>query len=109
MRLVLVVVGCLVLAGASAAQTAKPAVTLTLKDHRFEPARFSVPAGQKVEITLVNKDASFEEFDSDDLGVEQQVTPHGVVRFDIGPLKPGTYEFMGEHHAKTAQGVVTAK
>jgi hypothetical protein len=32
-----------------------------------------------------------------------------VVRFEIGPLKPGAYEFMGEHHRKTAQGVVTAK
>jgi plastocyanin len=83
-------------------------VTLTLKDHKFTPASFTVPAGQKVRLTLVNQDAAVEEFDSHDLGVEQVVTPKGRISFSIGPLKPGDYSFMGEFHASTAEGKVTA-
>jgi plastocyanin len=85
-----------------------PAVTLVLKDHRFTPASFTVPAGQKVRINLVNHDAATEEFDSHDLRVEEVVTPNGAVSFSIGPLKPGDYSFMGEFHPGTAQGKVTA-
>jgi hypothetical protein len=85
-----------------------PVVVLTLKDHRFSPASFTVQAGQKVRIELVNKDAASEEFDSDDLGVEKDVTPNGRASFLIGPLKPGTYAFMGELHADTAGGQITA-
>ena len=83
-------------------------VTLVLKDHHFTPSTFSAPAGQKLRIVLINQDTATEEFDSHDLKVEELVTPNGKVSFNIGPLKPGTYSFMGEFHAATAQGRVTA-
>jgi hypothetical protein len=82
--------------------------TLVLKDHRFTPETLTVPAGQKVQIVLVNQDGATDEFDSRDLGVEALVTPNGRVTFSIGPLKPGTYAFMGEFHPATAQGHVVA-
>jgi plastocyanin len=91
------------------AAAAGPSVTLTLKDHRFTPSTFTVPAGQKVQLTVINQDAATEEFDSHDLKIERIVTPNGKATFSIGPLKPGTYHFMGEFHAQTAQGVVTAQ
>ena len=97
------------LAGVSAAAPPEPTtVTLTLKDHRFTPSSFSVPAGQRVRIVLINQDLATEEFDSHDLRTEQLVTPKGKVSFFVGPLKPGDYAFMGEFHAATAQGKVTA-
>lgn len=83
-------------------------VSLTLKDHRFSPSAFDVPAGEKVRIVLTNRDAATEEFDSHDLRVEQLVTPNGRTSFTIGPLKPGAYDFMGEFHPRTAQGRVNA-
>ncbi len=91
-----------------AAAADAPPLTLTLKDHRFTPSTFNVPAGQKVRVVMINQDAATEEFDSHDLKVEQVVTPHGRASFSFGPLKPGTYHFMGEFHPETAQGVVTA-
>jgi plastocyanin len=94
-------------AGAPAAADT-PSVTLTLKDHKFAPSTFNVPAGEKVKIVLVNQDLATEEFDSHDLEVEEVVTPMGRISFTIGPLKPGQYKFMGEFHAATAQGKVTA-
>lgn len=92
-----------------AADTDKVTITLVLKDHRFTPATITAPAGRKIEIVLVNKDAAYEEFDSEDLATEEDVTPNGQSRFQVGPLKPGTYHFMGEKHAKTAQGVLIVK
>ena len=105
--LTLSVVAVMALAGVASAD-APPAVTLTLKNHRFTPATFTVPAGQKVRVTLINQDPATEEFDSHDLRLEEVVTPMGRISFDIGPLQPGQYSFMGEFHPETAQGKVTA-
>ena len=83
-------------------------VQLQLKNHRFTPNRVTVPAGQRLRIELTNLDGASEEFDSSDLKVERDLTPHGKVVFEVGPLKPGTYSFMGELHADTAQGEIVA-
>lgn len=93
---------------AQAASVADPTVTVILKNHRFLPPVIPVAAGQKVRIRLVNQDAAGEEFDSRDLDVEEDVTPLGQTSFEIGPLKPGRYSFMGEFHAETAEGEVVA-
>lgn len=81
-------------------------VTLTLRDHRFTPEAVEAPAGRRIRINLVNKDAASEEFDSEDLHVEKDVTPNGKVSFVVGPLKPGAYSFMGELHPDTANGTI---
>jgi hypothetical protein len=94
--------------GLIAAAPAPGAMTLVLKNHRFTPSTFTVPAGRKVTIRLINQDPAGEEFDSRDLDVEEDVTPNGSTSFTIGPLKPGRYSFMGEYHAQTAQGEVLA-
>jgi plastocyanin len=106
--LALAAVTAVALVGAARAQGGATTVVLTLKDHRFSPASVTVPAGQTVRIELINQDPAVEEFDSVDLGVERDVTPHGRTSFKIGPLKPGTYSFMGELHADTAQGEIKA-
>jgi hypothetical protein len=105
--LTLSVIAILACAGAASAD-APSGITLTLKNHRFTPATFSVPAGQRVRVTLINQDPATEEFDSHDLRLEEVVTPMGKISFDIGPLQAGQYSFMGEFHAETAQGKVTA-
>jgi plastocyanin len=100
--------GTALVAHAAAAQ-APTTVRLVLKDHRFSPEQITVPAGQKVRIELVNQDPASEEFDSEDLHVEKDVTPHGKVTFEVGPLQPGAYSFMGELHADTASGTIKAE
>jgi len=84
-------------------------LTLTIKDHKFMPAEVKVPANKRVELTVVNEDATPEEFDSKALKVEKVIAgkSKGVVR--IGPLKPGRYPFIGEYHESTAKGVVIAE
>ncbi|HEU5018816.1 MAG TPA: cupredoxin domain-containing protein [Pseudolabrys sp.] len=83
--------------------------TLTLKNHRFTPAELKVPANKRVTVTVVNDDATPEEFESHELKVEKVIPgkSKGVVRF--GPLKPGKYPFFGEYHEDTAKGTVIAE
>lgn len=91
----------------AAAQAAS--YTLTLKNHRFTPSEIKVPANKRVQVTVINDDATPEEFDSDALKVEKVLAgkTKGIVR--IGPLKRGRYPFIGEYHEDTAKGVVIAE
>jgi hypothetical protein len=82
---------------------------LTIKDHKFTPEELKVPANKRVIITVVNDDATAEEFESNILKVEKVIpgNSRGTVR--IGPLAPGRYPFIGEFHEATAKGVVIAE
>ena len=106
-RIVAISILVLLVLGAAAAHAAD--YTLTIKNHQFSPAEIKVPANQRVTITVVNEDATPEEFDSSALKVEKVVAgkSKGVVR--IGPLKAGRYPFIGEYNEATAKGVVVAE
>ena len=82
---------------------------VTIKDHKFTPTEIKVPANKRVEITVINDDATPEEFESKPMKVEKVIPgkSKGVVR--IGPLKPGRYPFVGEFHEATAKGVLIAE
>ena len=95
------------LAACSKAETnSAPPVKLLLKDHVFTPAQITVKANTPFSIEVTNADNVADEFDSDSLKREKVVAggAKGIVHVD--PLPPGRYPFMGEYHAKTAQGVV---
>jgi plastocyanin len=93
-------------AGANAADDT---IKTTIKDHVFTPSEIKVSANKRVMITVINEDATAEEFDSPALKVEKVVAgkSRGVVR--IGPLRPGRYPFVGEYHESTAKGEVIAE
>ncbi len=85
----------------------EPVVTLTIKDHRFDPATLTVPAGVRLRIDVQNLDATAEEFESTGLHAEKIVVGggHSVVR--VGPLQPGRYAFGAEYHPE-AKGELVA-
>jgi plastocyanin len=93
----------------TAARAADQELTITIKDHKFEPADPTIPAGVRVKLTVVNGDKTAEEFESHDFHVEKIVGGGKTVSVYIGPLDAGTYKFFGERHEKTAQGVLTVK
>lgn len=95
----------LVSLSARAAET----MTLSIKNHRFEPATLTVPAQKKIRLTIKNLDPTPEEFESPALNREKVVGGGKQIVLFIGPLKPGTYKFYGEFHPATAQGRVVAK
>jgi len=86
-----------------------PEFTLTIKDHKFEPAELTVPAGQKVKLKVVNADATPEEFESHELKREKVIPGNTTATIFVGPLKPGEYPFFGEFNPKTAQGKLIVK
>jgi hypothetical protein len=94
---------------ASAAAWAAEDYILTLKDHRFVPEELEVPAGQKIKLIVKNQDASPEEFESKALKREKIVPARKQIVLSIGPLEPGSYEFVGEFHEATAKGRLVAK
>jgi len=94
---------------APAALAADDTYTLTIKDHRFDPAKLEVPAGKKLKLVVKNLDSTPEEFESHDLKREKVIAGKGQATLTIGPLKPGTYKFVGEYHESTAQGQIVAK
>jgi plastocyanin len=83
--------------------------TLVIQDHRFQPAELTVPAGQKVKLTVENRDATPEEFESKSLKREKVIAGKSSATIMIGPLTSGRYPFVGEYNEKTAQGVIVAK
>jgi len=86
-----------------------PAYTITIKEHRFEPAELTVPAGQRVKLVIDNRDATPEEFESHELRVEKVIPGGTKGTVSVGPLEPGSYPFFGEFHEATAQGKLHAK
>src|ERR1035441_2035918 len=77
--------------------------TILIKDHQFNPLQLTVPAGQKLKITVDNQDPSAEEFESFDLDREQVVEGNKKITVFIGPLKPGTYKYWGDYHQNTTK------
>ena len=93
----------------AAVARADDAYKTTIKNHVFSPSEIKVPANKRVTITVVNEDATAEEFESSVLKVEKVIAgkSQGIVR--VGPLAPGRYPFIGEYHESTAKGVVIAE
>ena len=82
---------------------------LVIKDHRFQPAELTVPAGKKIKLTVENRDATPEEFESHALNREKVIAGNSITTIYIGPLAPGRYPFFGEFNEATAQGVIVVK
>ena len=84
-------------------------VTISIKDHKFDPAELRVPAGKAVKLTVNNLDATAEEFESKTLKVEKVIAGKGTALIRLKALAKGSYKFFGEYHEKTAQGVLIAE
>ncbi|HTL63595.1 MAG TPA: cupredoxin domain-containing protein [Pseudolabrys sp.] len=109
MRRALILTGMAAFLAMGAAAARADDYVLTIKDHRFTPTEIKIPANKRVQITVVNDDATPEEFESKEMKVEKVIPgkSKGVVR--VGPLRPGRYPFFGEFHEATAKGTLIAE
>jgi len=82
---------------------------LTLKDNRFSPKELTIPANQKVKITVKNLDATPAEFESSDLNREKMVGANSEIIVFVGPLDAGSYGFFDDFHRDTTTGTIIAK
>jgi hypothetical protein len=86
-----------------------PKYQLTVKAGRFTPETIEVAAGKKFILTVKNEGPGAEEFESHDLKREKVIPEGKQIDIAIGPLKVGTYKFVGEYHEATAKGQIIAK
>ena len=91
------------------AQAADLELSMTIKNHMFEPSVLKVPANQRIKLTVQNLDTTPEEFESHALNREKVIPAGAKAVIYLGPLKSGRYEFMGEFNPATAKGVVVAE
>ena len=83
-------------------------IVIKLENHHFEPSEVHIPADKKVVILVKNLDATPDEFESAALHVSKVLPPKSETRVSIPATAHGHYTFVGEHHEKTARGVVIA-
>jgi len=82
---------------------------LTLKSNQFSPKVLTIPAGQKIKITVKNQDPTPAEFESSDMNREKIVGANSEIIVYIGPLDAGSYGYFDDFHRDTTMGTIVAK
>ncbi len=95
-------------AAADAADASKDAAgyVIVLENDAFSPAELTIPANQKVSITIKNMGKTAAEFESHSLHREKVIGPGKEASINLGPLEPGTYDFFNEFHEETKGQIV---
>lgn len=81
--------------------------SLSIEKHTFQPSTIKIRQKQPFTIRVTNNGNHPEEFESYDLEFEIIVLPHHSINVPIRPLPPGSYEFFGDFHPRTAKGSIT--
>jgi len=101
----LLVASLVALTGVAGARTAHAADTvmlsITLKDHKFDPAELHAPPGQPIDIRVKNLNTIVSEFESGDLHFEKIVPVGAEAVVHVRPLQPGRYNFFDDFHRDT--------
>lgn len=98
------------LLGASVPTRAQEAanVTVSIKNHRFQPAEVPAPANVPIILRVKNLDPTPMEFESVSLRVEKVVTGNGEGIIRLRPLAPGRYNFFDDFNQQ-ANGVLVVR
>jgi hypothetical protein len=83
-------------------------ISISVKNHRFQPAQIQAPAKTPIELRVKNLDSTAMEFESDKLHVEKVVNGNSEAVIRVNPLDPGRYEFYDDYHQE-ATGVLVVR
>lgn len=86
-----------------------PVYEIEIQDHKFVPERIKAKAGEKFKILVHNRDATPEEFESDDFRREKIIPGNSSATIFVAPLETGDYNFFGEFNLDTAKGYLTVE
>jgi plastocyanin len=102
-RTALAVAAALLAAAVPRTARADDAVTLsvTLKNHLFDPAEIHAPPGKPIEFRVRNDNDIVSEFESSDLHFEKIVPAGAEAMVHVRPLQPGRYNFYDDFHHET--------
>jgi plastocyanin len=76
-------------------------LSLTLKDHKFDPAEVHAPAGKPIQFRVKNLNDIVSEFESSDLHFEKIVPAGSEIVVYVRPQQPGKYNFYDDFHHET--------
>jgi uncharacterized protein (DUF58 family) len=83
-------------------------VSVSMKNHRFQPAQIHAPAKVPIDLRVKNLDPSAMEFESDSLHVEKVIGGNSEAVIRLKPLEPGRYEFYDDYHQEST-GVLVVR
>jgi cupredoxin-like protein len=83
-------------------------VTVTVKNHRFQPAQIHAPANVPIQLKVKNHDSARMEFESDSLHVEKVIGANSEGVVQIKPQAPGRYEFYDDFNQEST-GVLVVR
>lgn len=86
--------------GAARAEDAV-SLSLTLKDHQFQPAELHAPPGKPIMIHVKNLGNIVFEFESGELHFEKIVPAGSEAAVYVRPQQPGRYNFFDDFHHAT--------
>ena len=100
--LALTALTCAAVVGGRAGNADEPvALSITIKDHKFDPAELHAPPGQQISIRVKNLNDIVSEFESGDLHFEKIVPVGSEATVYVRPLQPGRYNFYDDFHRAT--------
>jgi plastocyanin len=76
-------------------------LSITIKDHNFDPAELHAPPGTQISIHVKNLNDIVSEFESSDLHFEKIVPAGTEGTVNVRPLQPGRYMFYDDFHHAT--------
>ncbi len=76
-------------------------LSITIKDHQFDPAELHAPPGQTIAIHVKNLNTIVSEFESSDLHFEKIVPVEAEATVYVRPQQPGRYNFYDDFHHDT--------
>lgn len=76
-------------------------LSITMKDHAFDPAELHAPPGKTIAIRVKNLNNIVSEFESSDLHFEKIVPVGGEGVVYVRPQQPGRYNFFDDFHHET--------
>jgi len=98
----------LLLVGAPARAQEAATISVSIKNHRFQPTEVQAPANVPIVLRVKNLDPTPMEFESVTLRVEKVVVGNGEGIIRLRPLAPGRYNFFDDFNQQ-ANGVLVVR
>jgi hypothetical protein len=96
-------------AGASPLVSQEAIPEIRFADHRFSPQTLVVPAGQPLQIKVVNSSQEKIEFESFSLNREKVIQPGESITVRLPALRAGNYDFFDDFHQDVPDGAIVAR
>jgi hypothetical protein len=82
---------------------------IDFSNHHFSPQTLVVPAGQPLQIKVVNSSREKIEFESFSLNREKVIEPGESVTVRLPALRAGSYDFFDDFHQDVPEGAIVAE